>query len=281
MVSPLITTTATMHPSFFDDRDHLFTAIAPTSDVNHLASTSLQNRVTETPFSVPYTPFTRHSDPPPMLSSTLRPIVTTAPTTEIKMTGNSSRPATSLTTGTSGSDGMAITTTAPTYRSFGDNLGLLRKYNEQVRPQTTNIGYQPPLDAAAQIAAALDRLAVSNEAALLPKSELITFDSNAKNYQRFITSFNMIIDARNISASTKLIYLIQYCEGKAKKLIEDCVMMAQPDGYNKARQILKSEFGKRHEIARSHIDSLTTGKQLAANDYDGLMSLSPPKCRNV
>ena len=30
MVSPLITTTATMHPSFFDDRDHLFTAIAPT-----------------------------------------------------------------------------------------------------------------------------------------------------------------------------------------------------------------------------------------------------------
>ena len=65
MVSPLITTTATMHPSFFDDRDHLFTAIAPTSDVNHLASTSLQNRVTETPFSVPYTHFTRHSHPPP------------------------------------------------------------------------------------------------------------------------------------------------------------------------------------------------------------------------
>ena len=49
MVSPLITTTATMHPSFFDDRDHLFTAIAPTSDVNHLASTALKNRVTKPP----------------------------------------------------------------------------------------------------------------------------------------------------------------------------------------------------------------------------------------
>ena len=50
-------------------------------------------------------------------------------------------------------------------------------------------------------------------------------------------------------------------------------MMAQPDGYDKARQILKSEFNKRHEIARSHIDSLTTGKQLSANDYDGLVFL--------
>ena len=119
------------------------------------------------------------------MSSTLRPTVTTS---EVIMTGNRYLPATSLTTRTSRNDGVTITTTAPTYRSFGDNLGLLRKYNEQVRPQP-NTGCQPPLDATAQIAAALDRLAVSNEAALLPKSELITFDSNAKNYQRFITSF--------------------------------------------------------------------------------------------
>ena len=85
MVSPLITTTATMHPSFFDDRDHLFTAIAPTSDVNYLASTALKNRVTETPFCAPIIRFTRSSDPPPVMSSTLRPTVTTS---EIKMTGN-------------------------------------------------------------------------------------------------------------------------------------------------------------------------------------------------
>ena len=148
MVSSLIIITVTMYFSFFDDRDYFFTVIALILDVNHLALMSLQNRVTETLFSAPYILFIRHSDPLPMLSSTLRPIVTTTATTEIKMTGNRSRPATSLSTTTAGNDGMTITTTAPTYRSFGDNLGLLRKYNEQVRPQP-NTGYQPPLDATA------------------------------------------------------------------------------------------------------------------------------------
>ena len=57
------------------------------------------------------------------------------------------------------------------------------------------------------------------------------FDSSAKNYQRVIYS-------------SKLIYLIQHCKGKAKKLIKDCEMTAQPDCDDKARQILKSEFGK-------------------------------------
>ena len=99
IVSPLITTTATKQPSFFDDRDHLFTAIAPTSDVNYMASTALKNRVTETPFCAPIIRFTRSSDPPPVMSSTLRPPVTTS---EIKMIGNRSQPATSHSTITTG-----------------------------------------------------------------------------------------------------------------------------------------------------------------------------------
>ena len=35
----------------------------------------------------------------------------------------------------------------------------------------------------------------------------------------------MVITSRNILDATKLTYQIQYCEGKAKRLIEDCVMM--------------------------------------------------------
>ena len=127
-----------MHPSFFDDKDYLFTAIAPTLDVNYLASTALKNKVTQTTFSALTIPYTRSQDPPPMMSSTLRPTVTTS---EIKMTGNRLRPATSVSTTTVGND--------------GDNIDLLRKHNEQVRPQL-DTGYQPPLDATAQIAAALD-----------------------------------------------------------------------------------------------------------------------------
>ena len=41
----------------------------------------------------------------------------------------------------------------------------------------------------------------------------------------------MMITSRNIPDATKLTYLIQYCEGKAKRLIEDCVMMTPKDGF--------------------------------------------------
>ena len=36
-----------MNTSFFDDRDYVFTVITPTSDVNHMALTSLQNQETD------------------------------------------------------------------------------------------------------------------------------------------------------------------------------------------------------------------------------------------
>ena len=71
-----------------------------------------------------------------------------------------------------------------------------------------------------------------------------------------------------------LTYWIQYFEGKANRLIEDCVMMTPKDGFVKALSLLKTEFGKKHEIARAHIDALTSGIQLAASDYDGLTNLA-------
>ena len=51
-------------------------------------------------------------------------------------------------------------------------------------------------------------------------------------------------------------------------------MMAQLNGYETSRQTLKLKFGKTHEIARSHIDSLTAGKQLGAKNCDWLMSFA-------
>ena len=50
--------------------------------------------------------------------------------------------------------------------------------------------------------------------------------------------------------------------------------MTPKDGFEKALQLLKTEFGKKHEIARAHIDALANGKQLNATDYDGLTSLA-------
>ena len=37
---------------------------------------------------------------------------------------------------------------------------------------------------------------------------------------------------------------------------------------------MKTEFGKKHEIARADIDALTSKKQLASSDYDKLATLA-------
>ena len=48
IVSPLITTTATSHPPFFDDRDHLLTGMAvDNTERGRFASTSLPHMVTD------------------------------------------------------------------------------------------------------------------------------------------------------------------------------------------------------------------------------------------
>ena len=164
---------------------------------------------------------------------------------------------------------------AGNYRLFGDGE---RTVNFREPLYDTNVPRKPPEatgSAHEELAQAMKRLAVANEAVMLPKSEILRFDGSARNFQRFLTSFDMNVDSKGISDSAKLTYLIQYCDGKAKELIEDCIMFIDPSkGYQEARQLLKTEYGKRHEIARACIDALTRGNVIAANDHEGIIELA-------
>ena len=168
-----------------------------------------------------------------------------------------------------------VSTTAP--RLYGDDTGTQRfrqpfyDTNVQQQPRSTA---PPTSDPANTLALAISRLAVANESVTLPKSEIIKFDGSARNFQRFLTSFDHNIGSKPIDESAKLTYLIQYCEGKARSLIEDCVMMDPDQGYAEARHLLRKEYAKPHEIARSCIDSLTKGPAIAANDYEAIIDLA-------
>ena len=50
-------------------------------------------------------------------------------------------------------------------------------------------------------------------------------------------------------------------------------MMDPTAGYAEARHLLRKEYGKRHEIARSCF-SLTRGPAIATNDYEGIIELA-------
>ena len=50
--------------------------------------------------------------------------------------------------------------------------------------------------------------------------------------------------------------------------------MPSAEGYVRAKQILKTRYGKPHLVARSHVDRLINGVPVKPNDVQGLMNLS-------
>lgn len=120
----------------------------------------------------------------------------------------------------------------------------------------------------------VSNLATLTERVSLPKPELMYFDGNPKDYFKFVTNFECNLACKVSNNKSKLSYLIQYCTGEAKRLIEDCVLYDPEEGYVHACSLLQEKYGRPHTIARSYIDNLTNGSAIKANDVKGLVELS-------
>ena len=128
----------------------------------------------------------------------------------------------------------------------------------------------------------VERLAsILQEGFNLPKPELLTFSGSALDYCKFIKNFETNVECKVSDNRLKLSYLIQYCTDEARSCIEDCVLLDSDVGYNRAKAILQSRYGRPHVIARSHIDKLLLGPQIKASDVDGLykLALDMQKCQ--
>lgn len=108
----------------------------------------------------------------------------------------------------------------------------------------------------------------------LPKPELFTFDGNPLSYWRFIRNFERNIEQKSSDEADKLNYLLQYCTGKAKEVVRNCVVMDPSLGYTTARKLLKERFGEPYVIASAHIEQITKGPPLKASDREGLLNLA-------
>ncbi|XP_045214465.2 uncharacterized protein LOC123564751 [Mercenaria mercenaria] len=108
----------------------------------------------------------------------------------------------------------------------------------------------------------------------LPKPELLTFSGNPADYCKFIKNFETNIEMRLKDNRLKLSYLVQFCNGDARRSIEDCVVLPSDEGYVRAKQILQGRYGKPHLVARSHVERLIDGSPVKPKDVQGLMNLS-------
>ncbi len=81
----------------------------------------------------------------------------------------------------------------------------------------------------------------------VPRGEFQTFDGDELEYWPFITSFKDSIDCLSISAAQKLVYLKQYCRGKASLALKSTSYL-NPEGYKTALEILEERFGNSYNI---------------------------------
>ena len=54
--------------------------------------------------------------------------------------------------------------------------------------------------------------------------------------------------------STRLSYLKYTAVGSANEAIENCVILPEEEAYLKAKEILRKNFGQKHNIVRAFID---------------------------
>lgn len=107
----------------------------------------------------------------------------------------------------------------------------------------------------------------------LPKPEILTFSGDPMDYIRFIHNFETNVSSRLTNPQDKLQYLIQNCEGEAKKAIKDMVVLDPNVGYNEALNTLKELYGRPHIIARSYVEDIVNGGNIKPNDTRALARL--------
>ena len=134
--------------------------------------------------------------------------------------------------------------------------------------QTAGLGYTD------RLAQAIGQIAEVSRQNKLPTCEIPTFDGNPRSYQRFIQTFKLVVETNTCDPSSRLNLLIQYTSGEARVVIEDCVLLEPKQGYERAKQLLKQNFGNSYDIARTYIDGLIYGKTIDQDDPKKLLDFS-------
>ena len=105
----------------------------------------------------------------------------------------------------------------------------------------------------------------------IPRAEILMFDGDPLEYCQH--NFDVNITSLISDPRKRLAYLIQYCRGEAKHVIENCCMYESERGYKKAREILYHQFGRPHIVAQAHVNQLTKGQMIKPTDGSALQKL--------
>ncbi|XP_077968809.1 uncharacterized protein LOC120340131 [Styela clava] len=103
---------------------------------------------------------------------------------------------------------------------------------------------------------------------MFPHIKMTTFKGEILKYTEFVREFNTFIGSSQLDVAQKLNCLISNCEGSAKEAILSCGSLPAERGYELARSILHRNYGQRHLIIDAHLQLLTEGPSIKANDVN-------------
>ena len=116
---------------------------------------------------------------------------------------------------------------------------------------------------------------------LLPQRSIMAFGGDPLQYVSFTRAFEHEIERKLSNETDKLFYLDQYTINEPNKLVKSC--FHKPDGYSKAKEMLKKKYGDRYQIAEAYVTKAVEWPVVKADDASALSSLSlfPIECCNV
>ena len=88
----------------------------------------------------------------------------------------------------------------------------------------------------------------------LPKPTITQFDGKCANWLPFWNTFIAEIDSADLSAVTKFAYLKEFVKPKVRADIDGLPLTVE--GYERAKNILKGEYGKQSEIVNVYVQSI-------------------------
>ncbi|XP_043246524.1 uncharacterized protein LOC122394039 [Amphibalanus amphitrite] len=117
----------------------------------------------------------------------------------------------------------------------------------------------------------------------LPSVEIARFEGDVTEYPQFIRAFDLKIASKLDDPDEKLYYLEQYMVPGTKPhhIVSACMYLQE--GYDEARRLLDSRYGRPSTVSAAFIARLENHSQIRADDVQGLDSFGIllTKCRNA
>jgi len=108
----------------------------------------------------------------------------------------------------------------------------------------------------------------------LPPPEPGVFSGDPIQFPGWLTSFELLIESRQLTSAERLHYLKRYLGGPAKECIEGLALLSTDSAYDEAKKILKERFGDNFTVANAFRQKLRDWPKISGNDVAALTKLS-------